>query len=106
MKKLSSAKIDDVLSLMDNGLSYPQIHERTGVSLGSISALRLKYRPTSLGPLVAGQPTFLPLIPGRQSDLSLVKNQPMPPRLPRSSPSLKAFPFILKLSKGGSDPMV
>ena len=66
MKNLSSAKIAHVLSLLDNGSSYSQIHQRTGVSIGSISALRLKYRPNLPRPS-AGRPAHLSASDARQA---------------------------------------
>ncbi|KAJ1300234.1 hypothetical protein OPQ81_005063 [Rhizoctonia solani] len=49
MPKLSPAKVNNVLALLDKEIySYPQICARTGVSIASISRICSKHRPDHL----------------------------------------------------------
>jgi transposase len=59
MRALSSAKVNQILSLLDRGLTHAQIHQRTGVSTGSISKICSEHCP------------YLPKAPaGRRKKLS------------------------------------
>ena len=61
MRPTSAAKHSSVLSLLEQGYSYRQIHNKTSISLGTISKIGKEVDANKEAILVAIPPSFLPV---------------------------------------------
>ena len=98
MRPTSAAKHFSVLSLLEQGYSYCQIHNKTSISLGTIIRLGRKWMLTKETILVAVPPSFLPMTSSPLSDKSILGGLTMLFRLQILLIPLLHTLSILKLS--------
>ena len=98
MRPTSAAKHSSVLSLLEQGYSYRQIHNKTSISLGTISKIGKEVDANKEAILVAIPPSFLPVTSSPLSDKSTLGGLTMLFRLQISLIPLLHTLSILKLS--------
>ena len=99
MRPTSAAKCSSVLSLLEQGYSYCQIHNKTGISLGTIKNIGKEVDANKETVLVTIPPSFLPVTSSPLSNKSTLGGLTMLFRLQISLISFLHTLSILKLSE-------
>ena len=93
LRPTSAAKCSSVLSLLEQGYSYCQIHNKTGISIGTIKKIGKEVDADKETILVAVPPSFLPVTSSPLSNKSTLGGLTMLFRL-----EISLIPFLHTLS--------